>query len=268
MQQSHTLDLGALWEAVSATPLEGRLRAFLAAAGVVFFDEEKRFVKKARVALVGIGGLPVSKDFDMAGATKGMVDMMGYGGFFTYMNPKNATPEALVQTMHGLGHYSTAHTAYLNVLVAGASTAVENEFNSQRDIVHLARLTEARAGAQSSPSIVVLAPNMLPTYVRVLEKTEEALRSAPDGAGLSGSEKLDYLEARNALFPAAKATTFLMSGTARNFQKLLGGLMDPGKEDEYRRILAQLADTLSAVLPTVFQPSAALGYVFPKHLSE
>ena len=69
-------------------------------------------------------------------------------GAFSYLNPKGVPPQEMWKTVAKHSHFSVAHSAMLSFVICGHSCAVENELNSQRDVVHLARLTVARTNAQ------------------------------------------------------------------------------------------------------------------------
>lgn len=275
------IDSYQLWNSLSNVAAEDRAREIMRNGGAQFFDEEKFYVKQPSVAIIGIGGIPVrwtdqtptdsielacAKNVPMNISTirQSMLDMIGFGGFFTYLNPRNHSPEAMQQIMQDHNHFSTAHSVYLNFMILGISTAVENEFNSQRDLIHLTRLTEARTQSQSSPSVVVLYPEYLNLYQQVLSQSQKMAESV----SISPINKADGLETRNLLFPAAKATILGINATVRNLQKLVDGIEDKGKEEEYRRAVAMINDNLAALIPTMFKRSAERGFHYPAHFKE
>ena len=195
--------------------------------------------------------------------------MMGFSGNYSYMNPKNLEPEEMFSRTSEHGHFSTAHTVYINMLVAGHSCAVENEFNSQRDNVHLSRITVARTGAQNNPPVVVLYPDHVPAFKEILDNTKEVLSKVRTTLlNPSNGSDLDFKEVCNTAYPAAKGQAMMISGTLRNFQNIVGALSDSGKEEEYKRILALINDNLNTMWPEIFKPTKDYGYSFPVHWGE
>ncbi len=167
----------------------------------------------------------------------------------SYLNPERRSPAAMFDLLVSRGEFSVAHGVSVNVLVAGVSVGVENEFNSQRDLVHLARVTVARTRAQADPPIVVRDPALLASHRRILDAVR-AERAALSGTGA------DFQENANLMFPAAKATAFLMTASLRNLQRLLTGIDDRGKEAEYRDVLARLRDLLGSIWPFLARETA------------
>ncbi len=266
-----------LWDSCRGVESHDRFRSLMRSGGVTFFDQEGFFIQKPSVGITGIGGIPIvweettpddeigfilpkSTFFNLEQLTEAMTEMMGYGGFFSYLNPKDTSSADLVSKMNKKGHLSTGHTVYINFVVLGISTSVENEFNSQRDLIHLARFTEARTKSQNLPSVVVLYPEYLELYKKIfhLTKNEVENYTTPDNQ-LTISENL---EVRNLIFPSAKATGFMMSATIRNLQKLVSALTDEGKEEEYKRVLSLINDSLHLVLPEIFKPTKDYGYQY------
>jgi hypothetical protein len=178
---------------------------------------------------------------------------MGHAAAMTYLNPKDAAPEDLCAAVLGRGHGSIAHVASVTLLLAGLSTTVENELNGQRDLVHLARLTEARTAAQADPPLCVLDARDAPLFRAALFRARAALAALP----ADDRAPADRHEARHLLFPAAKATLVLVTGSLRSLQKLVSAIDDQGREIEYRRCLAALNDVLSALHPGLFRPTEA-----------
>jgi hypothetical protein len=76
---------------------------------------------------------------------------------------------------------------------------------------------------------------------------------------------INLIEASNLLHSSWKATIFLVSGTLRNFSKLLDNINDLWKEEEYRRILLLLNDNLYNMFPKFFKSSADFNFKYPKH---
>jgi len=251
MRPDSFLDLEALWRSAQGLPASERMRAMFRHADVDCHDEDAYWVRTPRVALVGVGGLPIKicdgiphlidQPINLEILNRQLRKMMGYCGFMSYLNPKDKSPEVLTDTMLSLGHASTAHALSLNVMVLGISAAAETELCCQRDLVHLSRVTVARTAAQDDPSFVVLDETHLSTLQHMRRQTLEAL------SPLAGSR-----EARNTLFPASKATMVLITGSLRNYQKLTAARDDPGKEEEYRRMLTMLTELLTPLAPGLF----------------
>lgn len=277
------IDLYELWKAVEGITPRDRLRVLMEAGGVRFFDPKtKYFVMQPSVGIGGIGGIPIHwkntaeqntiqlgpstfpiEPEEIAGT---MVEMMGFGGFCSYLNPKDQTPLELFKRMINQGHYSTGHMVTINIMVLGVSTAVENEFNSQRDLIHFTRFTESRTAAQKLPSCAVLYPELLPLFKAVFTYTKRHSEKYDILAHMLTMQ--DYLEARNLIFPAAKATAFILTANLRNLQKLTALLADSGKEEEFKRVVAMLNDSLIALWPTLFKKTTQWGYTYPMHFSQ
>lgn len=245
---AHLVDLQRMWDAAEPLAHSEKLAALLHAAGAQFHDDERRFVSEANVALCGIGGMPVrlrEGQAYVAGSGLEQVvteghSMMGFASFMSYLNPRGRDAESMFHTVARLGHHSIAHTVTINVLFAGHSSAVEHELATQRDIVHLARLTVARTAAQDDPPLRIPAA-LIDTATRIR-----------DAIGTPARETADEREAINQLFPAAKASLLLVSGSLRNFQKLVAQRDDDGKEAELRVLLRSLHTTLHALWPALF----------------
>jgi hypothetical protein len=138
---------------------------------------------------------------------------------------------------------SVLHAATANVLLAGHSNAVEHELTSQRDLVHLSRLTVNRTKAQSDPPLRIADAALLPAAGEIMQVTRDRLRSADGGSA-------DALEHRNALFPAAKASVILLSGTVRNLLKVAAtGLGKEAELDELCRPLSAYVGALCGLAP-------------------
>lgn len=278
------IDCYRLWRASFGVSNEDRLRSLLSAGGVKFFDDsDGLYVSRPSVGIIGIGGIPVRWSDTLPENRVGLslypgesvslehirlahIDMMGWGGFCTYLNPKDVSTREMVKIMTDAGHISTAHMVTINVMVLGVSTAVENEFNSQRDLIHLARLTEARTMSQKSPSVVVLYPELVPLFENVLRNTRDLVKEKED-IGNTVLARNDYLEATNTAYPAAKATMFILTSSLRNLQKLVPALSDRGKEEEYKRILALMNDSLASIWTDLFVPTERWGYSYPEHFA-
>lgn len=262
------LDLSRFWSAVQGVAPGKRLRVLLAEAGVAFHDAERDLVQGPSAALVAVGGLPLrwhgerwslgalAPDRELlARVREAQRQAMGHAAALTYLNPRDTAPEVLLDGVLARGHASVAHVASVTLLLAGLSTAVENELNGQRDLVHLARLTEARTAAQVDPPVCVLDARDIPLYRAVLGHARATLASLPDDARAPA----DRHESRNLALPAAKATLVLVTGSLRAFQKLVGAIDDEGRELEYRRCLAALNDVLHPLHPDLFRRRGAHG---------
>lgn len=264
---------GELWKSMQGIPSDKRIRALLEVAGATFYDEGKKFVKKPQVGVIGVGGLPVTwnhddpsnqialtnlpnSPFDPSRITESVNAMSAYGGFMTYLNPNDRLEADFSDRLFEHSHLSTMHMTMLNIIILGVSTAVENEFCCQRDLVHLARLTEARTKAQADPPICILYPEILSTAEQLVEMSPISKLSPRNN---------DYREAINILHPAAKATVFVVSGSLKNFRSLVDLLDDEGKEEEMKRVLAMANDTLSGLFPKVFKKTSDYQYNYPTH---
>ena len=255
------LDLARWWECARGAPSSRRLRLLLDAAGVAFHDDAKDMVSAPAAALVAVGGLPITfHDDGMAslGALAptrelvrairdGQRAAMGSAAAMTYLNPKDVPLDALGTRVLASGHASIAHVATVTVLVAGFSTAVENELNGQRDLVHVARLTEARTAAQSDPPVCVLDAREVPLFRAVLDVVRAQVEIEGDSRAAP-----DRQESRHLAFPAAKATLALVTGSLRALQKLVAAVDDEGREREYRRLLVAIRDVLRGLHPELF----------------
>lgn len=272
-REPEALDLEAFFRSTKGIAHRDRIRVLLTEAGVRFHDSDRRYVKAPSARLVAVGGLAISHRFSQGFSIDGLDDRgpqrwfeevrarqlatMGAAAAITYLDPKDRGPSALANAAFEKGHESIAHLASVTLLVAGFSTAVENELNGQRDIIHLARLTEARTEAQSDPPVCVLCAEDVAKY--------EALRAArasifASDSSADSTHRALALEAINLSHAASKATLVLLTGSLRNLKKLVSAIDDPGREEEYRRVLVAINDVLSALHPALFAPSD--GYAF------
>jgi hypothetical protein len=283
------IDAAALWRGVDGVALRLKLRELLEAAGVQFWDGAGGWlVKRPTVAVCSIGGLPVSHDAStppgcvrlggqlhpVAQLSNELRSGMGLAGLPTYMNPGGKTAVEMFGVLCSHGHFSVGHGAALSFFVAGLSCAVENELNSQRDLVHLARLTVARTAAQRTPPLVVQHEALVPVFASLRQWTVDnwpplqPSPSQPDGGippSCSGrAASADWNEAAHLLWPSAKAHVAVMSGTLRAFQKLVAAI-DAGKEAEYRYLLRCVNDSLHALLPEMYRPTASYELALPHH---
>jgi hypothetical protein len=266
------LDLHTWWQSVRGVPHRDRLGTLMAAAGVRFHDAERRFVRAPSARIVAVGGIELAHAFGEGFSLRALGDgpwyerlreaqltLMGSAAAMTYLDPRDRGPRALAESTLRLGHGSIAHLATVTLLAAGFSTAVANELNGQRDLVHLARLTEARTEAQSDPPACVLCDEDVPLF-QALRAQRAALVDALDHEGDARGTAALRNEALNLAHPASKATMALLTASVRNWQKIVGAIDDPGREEEYRRLLVVLNDALSALHPALFKPSATYGF--------
>jgi hypothetical protein len=249
------VSLPAVGAAMTGAAPADRLVRLLEACGARFHPSPyDRFVAEPVVALAGIGGLlfdweredppdtvrlhgltgPLSPD--ALGAA--LRAACGASALFTYLNPRDRPLPDLGATALRLGHRSVLHAAAANVLIAGHSNAVEHELASQRDLVHLSRLTVNRTTAQSDPPLRIVDAGLLPAAAEIMRLTRQHVSTVDDTTA-------DALEYRHALFPAAKASAILLSGSVRNLVKLADAGVD--KEAE----LAPLAAAVSVYVTSL-----------------
>jgi hypothetical protein len=245
-----TIDIATFFEAVNGEMRTNKLTAALGFAGCTSWDEAGRYIQGPSVSMAGIGGIPISKELLDLYRDNGR-DIMAASAGMSYLNSGNKQLSDLYKTVIGQGHFSIAHTTVANILVAGVTSGVENEFNSQRDLIHLSRVTNARTAIQDKPPIVVPSIDFLPVTRRVVEATDAELAELP------APTSLDEREARNLLYPSAKATLFLATASLRNFQKLVAQAKDTGKEREYQTALSAINLCLSTIWPELFSEDDA-----------
>lgn len=272
------LDLGRWWGHAKDLPSETRLTALLERAGVQFHESgltphhpDYRFVRAPSASVVGVGGIPI--DIDDEGRP-GLYQMprqpdfkswlmdaqrqsMGFASAMTYLNPNDVGALELHARAVERGHFSVTHTASLTLLVAGFSVAVENELNGQRDLVHLSRLTVARTTAQTAPPLCVLHSDDLEMYRDIHQRvgTWKVDGAFIGPAGEYAVGRFARLEAMNLVYPAAKATMVLLTGSLRSLQKLIYALDDYGREEEYKRVLREINSALFLIHPDLFLSS-------------
>ena len=239
-----TISMEQLFSELGPVAKQDKLIAALGLAGCQSWDEEGRYIKGSSISLAGIGGLPVSKEL-LGTCRQDGKTIMATSAAMSYLNSGGKSLDDLYGTVTDKGHFSIAHTMTANLLVAGVSTAVENEFNSQRDVVHLSRVTVGRTSIQQRPPIITPTEDDYPVTRAITEFTDHQL------AGIQPS-KLDDWERRNILYPSAKATLFLATASLRNFQKLVSQKNDGGKEAEYRTTLTQIEECLNTLWPELF----------------
>jgi hypothetical protein len=247
------IDIEGIFSSIKESSSVDKIKAFLKTSGVMFYDDENNFVKVPSLWICWFGGVPFTfwesstlcfwdDSISPTNIAKWMNKMRAIWGFMSYLNNANRTTQEMVDGMKNLWHQSTEHMMHLNILIAGLSTSVENEFNSQRDLVHLARITEARTNIQNDPPLVVLDIKLLPYFQAV----KKFISNNRPEISIELFDKKDHLEATNLIHPAAKATAIVLSWSIRNFKKIVAMKDDSGKELEFRRIVAQLDELLSA----------------------
>ncbi len=271
-------DTIAIFDSIAQSENINKLSSLMKNTGVSFYDENYCFIKKPSVGLIGLGGLAFNlssedskirvKNTNAAFTTneisKIFEPLQASGGFMSYLNTGNLTPPEMIEIMHTSNHLSTLHMSYINIGIFGISSLVENEFNCQRDLIHLARITEARASVQDRPPISVLYPEFYDSYKKVYDLSY-SLRSKIASNNLS---KKDMLESVNAMYPASKATALIISGSLRNIRKLTDLLGDNGKEEEMKRILAMINDFCHQLWPQFFNETSSYNFTPPSHWNE
>ena len=218
-----------------------KLKAIHTLVGGEFADEN--IISKPVVKIYGIGGIPIvieNKKVTVNGGelTKGSLKKMfnvtaGASSFMSYLNPSNKDLTSLGESVvNKYKHLSVLHSCFLNIFISGISIGVEHEISSQRDLVHLSRLTVARTSTQSSPCLVLSNMGYLEEYKKIDEKIKEMI-------GEMNFDKNDH-EIRNLLYPTAKASAIMLSGSLRNILKIADMMNSDGKENEFIIILEEL----------------------------
>lgn len=215
--------------------------------GGTFYDKEKRLLKGCTVAITGIGGLPIgikgneyqilNNDVSLEDIKNNLGKTLGMSAGMSYLNPYNKTLNDLADKTLSLGHNSIKHSIFLNILLVGLSIGVEHEFSTQRDIIHLSRLTVAKTSAQKHPCLVVNNEKQVELYKNILDFTDKQIESYND-------EEKDW-ETLNLLYPTAKASMIMISGSLRNIEKLVSLKDSDGKEDEFIDILNKIENVIS-----------------------
>lgn len=247
------VDLKEVLTASNAVPQNQKLEEICYRIGCQSHSKGTRFITTSKCALVGIGGLAFKVDTNnnsvgfhgltgmytqLCDLTTSLKEMPGFAAFMSYLNPNGRAPIDLCNIAIDHGHRSVDHTVYLNCFIAGCSTATELEFATQRDKIHIARVTNARTSAQDHPPINVEG---LANAHRLIELIEDVDTVANDFRLASNSLSSDR-EWINSIYPTRKATCFLLSGTKRAIDSLLPHASDCGKEREYRTLVNQLCE--------------------------
>jgi len=223
-----------------------------AAIGGKFHDDDQEIMTGSAAAIVAIGGFPIELDLDghlsffgqavtVNEMKEKLYQTVGLSSFMSYLNPKNKSLNEIADTTIGLGHYSVLHQIQLSVLLTGISIGVEHEFSTQRDIVHLSRITVAKTKAQNSPCLVLRNPQYLEVYKQVLKQTKDIIKKS----------SIDDHETRNLLFPAAKASGLVITGSLRNLLKLTELKNAGGKEDEFVEALTKIEQLVKELFPEI-----------------
>jgi hypothetical protein len=253
---------GIFQSVANVAGLDEALREFLDASGVSWHlgtqSGCRDFVALPSTRIVALGGIPLVRHgdhlslasspdipLDIAAYRSATEDMMAFSGMMSYLNSGRKSSEDMFELLLNREELSVAHTVSASILVSGVSVAVENEFNSQRDLAHLSRITVARTAIQNNPPLVVHDPKHLPSFEAALSLARK-LRQEAETAGR------DDIEAINLIYPSAKATAFVMTASLRNFMKLLSQEFDHGKEREYRAVLTRIRSNLNFVWPSLF----------------
>lgn len=254
-------------------PVKYHLRQKMINAGVEFWDEEQTIVKKPVIGISAIGSFNVSFDDNVpshqiklfesnVGIEKILEHLkkqMGMQSTHTYQNPGAKTPDELYELTSKHGHWSMAHAVSLEIICLGISKIAEMEFDVQRDGVNLlARTTSARSDCQNDPCLVALSEKSAVLSKKVLQSTQEILK---DFTG--EKESLVYKEQRNGLFPSTACVSLGITGTLRDFSRLVLAINDNGKEIEFRNALALINDSLHAFFPDLYKHSSTYNYSYP-----
>lgn len=208
----------------------------------------------SRVGICSIGGFPIhlgnegqlllgKSEYTIEELKTLLYETVGMSSFMSYLNPKNKSLGDIANTTLDMKHYSVLHTITLSVLVCGITSGVEHELSSQRDIMHLSRLTVAKTKSQANPCLVLRDKESLDVYNEVLQSTQTILNKNP----------LNNMELRNLLFPSAKASSIMLTGSLKNFMKLIALKDSGGKEDELIEVLNNLEHALSLIFNELFE---------------
>ena len=238
------LDFSRLNEEMNQNQLKSseKLRYMYTVMQGAFHDREKQLMTGACAAIVAIGGFPIEVKDDrvyILGRELGeetlseqFIQTIGISTFMSYLNPHNKTLAQMGQTALDNSHLSVLHTLSMSIFVAGISTGVEQELSSQRDIVHLSRLTVAKTKAQDNPCLILRDSKNIEAYKKVLEFTKLHCADIEDR------------ETRNLLFSTAKASCVVLTATLKNFLTLVALKDAGGKEHELVELLLKIEKLL------------------------
>lgn len=243
------ISLENIFSQLTIIPPEKKLKKFLEFSWVSFFDNEKDFIALPSVHICGFGGAWFrSHKWEMrignsnltpAQFIEEMQKMKAYWWYMTYLNVSNKTTSEMIDILNKNSHFSTQHMLFINILISWISTSVANEFNSQRDIIHLSRITEARTKIQTDPPYVILNEELLPLFSTIKEIIRWRMRDYD-----LWTSTWNYLEALHLIHPAAKGTAIIISWSLRNLKKLSAMKNDQWKEIEFRRALENIDNLL------------------------
>lgn len=205
------------------------------------------------IGICSIGGFPIHLDdsgqlkigkseYSIPELKELLYETVGISSFMSYLNPKNKSLNDIANTTLSMKHYSVLHTIHISILISGITIGVEQELSSQRDIVHLSRVTVAKTKSQISPCLVLRNQEQLNIYEQILKSTEDVLKSNIIGD----------METRNLLFPTAKSSAIMLTGSLKNFMKLISLKDAGGKEDELVELLIKMEQLLSSVFEEIF----------------
>lgn len=266
------IDSEQLRKQILTKEVESKLASLLSLSWCEFFDSERKFVKKASVGIVWIWWIPFSINENkqlifcdrvipsIKDLRENLYKTISVWWYYSYLNSWNQNLHDMRSILKKYKHYSTLHTIVLNIQIAWISTSVENEFNSQKDLFHFCRITEARTKTQNNPSYVVLYPELLNHFQKIQLEIEK-VRSQIEVTNTN------ILEWANLMHSSSKATWLLMTGSLRNFQKFVKLLEDNWKEEEMKRVVYQINDTLQNFFPDFFDRSDSYWYKLPQHIS-
>lgn len=228
-------------------PIEHKIKEMHKLAGGQFYSEN--IISNPTVSVCGIGGFPIvnkngttmiyGSELKKESLLDALYEMSGASSFMSFLNPTGLPLNDLGnKVVNKYQHLSVLHTMTLNILITGISIGVEHEFSSQRDIVHLSRITVAKTKAQSDPCLVLPNEKYVNIYEDVLKSTKKSI----------SNNFLKDTELQNLLFPTAKASALIISGSVRNILKLIDLKNSGGKEDELIRVLNELNSVIKRVL--------------------
>lgn len=315
------LDFNQLNEQMNAQGVaaEHKLQFIYDAMQGEYHDSEHEIIKKPVSAIVALGSFPIeigyiqpdndfahnesfvahkTRTLKMLGQPVNLKELkaqlyrtIGMSAFMSYLNPKHASLEQLANKTLSHEHYSVLHTIQISILVCGLSSGVEHELSSQRDIVHLSRLTVAKTQAQQKPLLVLpeSKSQYLSLYAKVKHSIEDMVKESKselkresasalspvnndtntnsnrnsninsnhvltraDSGKTPVARKQTDWEALNLLFPSAKASAVMITGSLKNLMKLVALKDAGGKEDELIEVLLCIEHTLQKVFPEFF----------------
>lgn len=253
MNNQNFVDLSEIMRNISTVKQEDRLSVFMEIMGCKFYDEEKNIVLEPSVNIHSIGGLSIKKLMDKGLSLNEILTMtketMGNTGGYSYLGlPGGNSLSAYAKIAGEHKHFSIAHSVNISLTLSGITCAVENEFNTQRDLVHLARITEARTKIQNNPPLVAHSEEFAKDLVEIRKYIEKKRQKIIENK----KDTKDNLEMINLMWPACKATCIQITGSLRNFQKILSAEFDEGKEKEYRKSLTLIRTQLGNLYPELF----------------